>query len=129
MIEAKSKVERWVTIPGALRIQKDRSQWSGENIFWANIPMHQREVCFGRCVEQCLQSLRPVGMRPRRRHEIRLQANRAEYVIACKIAPHALNARSGRVDSDEGFANGSCNIQIYQPFTQLAFPNRVSRRI
>src|SRR4051812_808716 len=76
MIKAEGKIERWIAIPCAFRVQKYRSMRAGQNILGADIAMHEGFLGRTGNPDQTLQPVGAIGMPDRGGRKIRLEPDR-----------------------------------------------------
>ena len=81
MIQTEREVERRIAVPRAFCVEEYGTVGAAQNIFRADVAVHERELGAAGDIDEPLQLLREIGMRARRRGEIRLEADRKEDVI------------------------------------------------
>src|SRR3954470_18519224 len=122
MIKAERKIERWIAIPCAFRVQEYRSVRARQNIFGADIAMYERFLGGTGNPDQTLQPVGAIGMPDRGSRKIRLEPDREKDVIGWKSLGDidvACRVRVNRTNALSHFAGG---VLDNHAVTQLIFP-------
>src|SRR4029079_17030030 len=85
MIQAEGEIESRIAIPGALRVQQNRTLRANQNVLRTDIPMHQCVFRTRRGFDQPMQRWSEIGMANGRGFQIRLQAQAMENRIRGKL--------------------------------------------
>ena len=91
MVEYKGQIESGVAVPSAFGIQKHRTVWADQDVFRADIAMHQDMfVCQG-LLHQTVQSVGAIGVTQGSGIEIRIKANGDEICVVVKsLCQHSI---------------------------------------
>ena len=85
VVEAKSQIEGGVAEPRALGVEKHRTARAEQNIFGADVPMHDRELRPSGALRQRLENRCQIRMRPRRRQQVRFDAQVMERDVGVEV--------------------------------------------
>src|SRR5450830_244925 len=126
MIEAESKIESRLAVPGTFRIDEYRAARPNQDVFRADIAMHQCAFGCERGARKRLKLRRQIGMDASRRDQIRLEPNGVETGAGiergCYLGPAGgcgVNRNQPLGDRDRGFF-------AQDAVAQLALPVRIT---
>jgi hypothetical protein len=127
VIEAESEVERWVAVPGALRVQKHGTVWPAQDILWTHVAVYQSELGIDGVVDERPQLRSAVGVDTRCCREVRLEPDREEDVVGGKRRGHVVAPCGVGVYESDAPADFRGESRIDDAIAQLLFPHRILR--
>ena len=87
MVEAEGEIEGRVAVPGAFGVEEHRAARPDQDVFRADVAMHQRAAACAAVISASRPSgAGEIGMRAARGDQIRLDADRVETVVGGEVA-------------------------------------------
>src|SRR3954466_14567031 len=126
MIKAERKIERWIAIPGAFCVQEYSSVRAGQNVFRADVAMHESFLGRTGNPDQTLQPVSAIGMPLRGSRKIRLKSNREKDVVGGKFLCDVDVAGRVRVNRTNALTYFAGGVLDNHAVTQLIFPDGIT---
>ena len=127
MIEAKRKIERRIAKPRALGVKEHRAALPQQDIFWADVAVHDAGLRSRRARSERLERRCNVGMHACGRQQVRLQPESVEQLIGVEFARSTWHGRKCPMDVRQVATDGGCRLGTRQHRVRDA-PSRLRTR-
>src|SRR4051794_36825314 len=125
MIEAEGQIERRLSVPGAFRVEDDRSFRADQDVLRADVAMNQRSLTRQRIPGQCEQRLGDIRMKATSRFEIRLQPDAVEDIVIGEPCRHVGGTGGRGMDRSGRTPDHGSKSRFGATVAKLSLPYRV----
>ena len=129
VVETEGEIKGRLAVPGAFRVDEQWPLRTDQDVFRADVAMHQRTFGRERGSGQCVQLRRQIGMHAAGRHQIGLEPDGVEGIVIIELGGDARAAGGGGVDGGEPLADCDRGRFAQHAVAQLALPVRIERRL
>ncbi len=128
MVEAEGDIERRVAEPGALGIEQHRAGRPEQDVLWAHVAVHDRQVRGGGPVGEGGKPVLEIGVGPRRDAQVGVDPERVEVLVGGERHRATGVGSARRVQVTDELPDCLCRLHIDVAGEKERLPHRVAAR-